>query len=250
MAEVRKRYFALVFCPNILPSTAHDAPCLVNTTIKFVGIFSLLVLKFITKKLEGRNVKNMKNRKIFIVLLAFLALLMIGVGFAAITESLNIGGSANTIDDDQLKEEYLLVQFKKDVFETSLYNIPVSATDNSITYSDTTEHSEGEIKNMQCSVDVSMTTKGSYVEYTNYIINNSEEYKVNLSTVVDLPTGMENYYKVTVTLAKNALNEKVGGTVDETLVTIRIEMIKTPTYESEADTEIIVTFTAEAKELN
>ncbi len=212
----------------------------------------------------------MKNRKYFAVLLVVLALLMIGVGFAAATETLEISGYANSPTQSVL-ESYLVVHFENATFATSSPNLPSGVeSDYNLAYSEPSSEAVGS-GNLECSVSVDMTTKGSYVVFENYIVNDSIYYKANLSSALKFKEGAElsslnkvtklddgvyllgnasdDYYKVTVTIAKPKLNEKTGDTADKTLVTIRIEMIKTPLTAEEADTTITVTFTAEAESL-
>lgn len=207
----------------------------------------------------------MKNKKYFIVLLAVLALLIVGVGYAAVTKTLSIGGQAT------LQKGTLNVHFENATFATSSSNLPSGVvSDYNLVYSEPSSEAVGS-GNLECSVSVDMTTKGSYVVFENYIVNDTPYYKANLSSALKfkenaslsslneitklddgvylLGNASDDYYKVTVTIAKPELNEKTGDTADKTLVTIRIEMIKTPLTADEADTTITVTFTAEAESL-
>ena len=105
-----------------------------------------------------------------------------------------------------------------------------------------------------------MITKGSYAEYTNNIINNSDQYAAKLTYKVETSTGetveelsngvyqIGDYYKITITLSKTDLTDISDSDSDLSKVTIRIEMIKTPIVDI-SKVSFVVTFNAEAVEL-
>ena len=103
--------------------------------------------------------------------------------------------------------------------------------------------------------------KRSYAVYTNNIINNSDQYAAkltydikslspeeNVETISDGVYQIGKYYKITITLSKTDLTDISDSDSDLSKVTIRIEMIQTPTDDLSA-VSIVVTFKAEAVEL-
>lgn len=171
----------------------------------------------------------MKKKKYLVILIIFLALLFIGVGYAAITKDLFVKGTTSTVDTNTLAEQFI-VAFENTTFSTDSYstNGAVSAA----THTNTGN-------TMTCKLQVKMMTKGSYAVYSNYIVNKSEYYAASLvcetptssQTVTKLSDGVYqvgDYYKITVTFSKTNLEDAEGTTYDKAKVTVRIDMIKTP----------------------
>lgn len=190
------------------------------------------------------------NKKVLVFVTIFVLLLGIGVGYALVTQDLNIGGGITSADNNELVKN-LKVQFENTKFTE------VSKLENG-TVSDAVHSETGSV--LSCSFAVSMMTKGSYAEYTNNIINNSDQYAAKLTYKVETSTGetveelsngvyqIGDYYKITITLSKTNLTDISDSDSDLSKVTIRIEMIKTPIVDI-SKVSFVVTFNAEAVEL-
>lgn len=190
------------------------------------------------------------NKKVLVFVTIFALLIGIGVGYALVTQDLNIDGGITSADNNALVKN-LKVQFENTKFTE------VSKLENG-TVSDAI-HTETDSV-LSCSFAVSMKTKGSYAEYTNNIINNSDQYAAKLTHTVETSTGenveelsngvyqIGDYYKITITLSKTELTDISDSDSDLSKVTIRIEMIKTPIVDI-SKVSFVVTFNAEAVEL-
>ena len=190
------------------------------------------------------------NKKVLVFVTIFALLLGIGVGYALVTQDLNIGGGITSADNNELVKN-LKVQFENTKFTE------VSKLENG-TVSNTIHTETGSV--LSCSLAVSMMTKGSYAVYTNNIINNSDQYAAKLTYAVKSSTGetveelsngvyqIGDYYKITIDLSKTDLTDISDSDSDLSKVTIRIEMIKTPIVDI-SKVSFVVTFNAEAVEL-
>ena len=190
------------------------------------------------------------NKKVLVFVTIFALLLGIGVGYALVTQDLNIDGAITSADNNELAKN-LKVQFENTKFTevSKLENGTVSDAIHTVTGSE-----------LSCSFAVSMITKGSYAEYTNNIINNSDQYAAKLTYKVESSTGenveklsdgvyqIGDYYKITIDLSKTDLTDISDSDSDLSKVTIRIEMIKTPIVDI-SKVSFVVTFNAEAVEL-
>ena len=190
------------------------------------------------------------NKKVLVFVTIFALLLGIGVGYALVTQDLNIDGAITSADNNELAKN-LKVQFENTKFTE------VSKLENGAV-SDAVHTETGSV--LSCSFAVSMITKGSYAEYTNNIINNSDQYAAKLTYKVESSTGenveklsdgvyqIGDYYKITIDLSKTDLADISDSDSDLSKVTIRIEMIKTPIVDI-SKVSFVVTFNAEAVEL-
>ena len=190
------------------------------------------------------------NKKVLVFVTIFALLLGIGVGYALVTQDLNIDGGITSADNNELVKN-LKVQFENTKF-TEVSKLENGAVSDAI-------HTETDSV-LSCSFAVSMKTKGSYAEYTNNIINNSDQYAAKLTYTVETSTGenveelsngvyqIGDYYKITITLSKTELTDISDSDSDLSKVTIRIEMIKTPIVDI-SKVSFVVTFNAEAVEL-
>lgn len=190
------------------------------------------------------------NKKVLVFVTIFALLIGIGVGYALVTQDLNIDGGITSADNNELVKN-LKVQFENTKF-TEVSKLENGAVSDAI-------HTEtGSV--LSCSFAVSMKTKGSYAEYTNNIINNSDQYAAKLTYTVETSTGenveelsngvyqIGDYYKITITLSKTELTDISDSDSDLSKVTIRIEMLKTPIVDI-SKVSFVVTFNAEAVEL-
>ena len=140
------------------------------------------------------------NKKVLVFVTIFALLIGIGVGYALVTQDLNIDGGITSADNNELVKN-LKVQFENTKF-TEVSKLENGAVSDAI-------HTETDSV-LSCSFAVSMKTKGSYAEYTNNIINNSDQYAAKLTYTVETSTGenveelsngvyqIGDYYKITI----------------------------------------------------
>ena len=197
--------------------------------------------------------KKNKEGKLFIW--GLIAVLFLGIGYAAVTGvNLIINGSATA----------------KATGEQSDFNVhfaDLTATGNYITYTETAEEDSFtqtfvDIKNvtaassssnksasitvandqLSATVDVAnMTTVGDTVTLTLPVINESDGIKADLSVSVE--NGSEEYFNVTAVPATETLNG--GGAT--TTVTVTVSVVKVPKVNDESGT-FTVTLTADPTE--
>lgn len=153
----------------------------------------------------------MKKKRTLTVVAAVLAVLMLGVGYAAVTNDVlnisNASASASPSDDN------FVVQFDQDT------NV-VLGTGVTAAYTGTTTATFSAS---------GLTAKGDKTSATYAIENLSEDLSANLSAVVGTIEGTEgakSYFKVTATVANTTLEAK--GT---TTLLVEVELLKTPVNE-------------------
>ena len=175
----------------------------------------------------------MKNKKILISLVVFVALLCLGIGYAAVSKNLVIGGTGTTnnetgdASDDVLAKNFL-VKFA-DAYTTDVTNgdgATINVTINNATKATINAY---ELTSLSKSVSATLT-----------IVNASED----LIATIDIPT-IENaseYFKVETDWSKTVLNPD-GGSKE---VTVTITLIKSPIEHQDAT--FTITFVAQASE--
>ena len=173
----------------------------------------------------------MKNKKILISLVVFVALLCLGIGYAAVSKNLVIGGTGTTnnetgdASDDALAKNFLVKfagTYTTDVTNGDGAKINVSISDTEATIN------VYELTSFKKSVSATLT-----------IVNDSED----LIATIDIPT-IENaseYFKVETDWSKTVLNP--DGSKD---VTVTITLIKSPI--THQDATFTITFVAQASE--
>lgn len=145
----------------------------------------------------------MKRRNTYVGLILLLAVLMLGIGYAAMSNiTLNIGGSASAIVEDEN-------------FKVKFTGTPeVSSSDVTATITD--DH------NATLNV-TGLSAKGDKVTAT-YTIENASE---DLSASVAVPTitnSNEDYFTVTTDMSTSQTLAAGGNTT----VTVTVELVKTP----------------------
>lgn len=147
----------------------------------------------------------MKNKKVFIGVFLVLAVLTLGIGYAAISDiTLNINGTASA--------------------KPSNDNFKVLFTDDEITVSDAAKVTATKTDDLNATITVKdLTAKGDKVTATYTMKNDSPD----LSASIALPTitnSNEEYFNVT-TDWQAAKTVASGNTVT---VTVTVELVKTP----------------------
>ena len=171
----------------------------------------------------------MKKKKTFIIVVMLLAVLLLGIGYAVISNTnLYITGTASATADSNFE-----VVFDQDTLpitssESNGENVNVEAT--------VTDE-----KNATISVS-GLTTKGDTATATYTILNNSEDLTANLSAEVTENTKPE-YFNVEYEFA-----EPTVASMGQTTVTVTVTLLKTPVTaedEQNAQSNIKLTITAE-----
>ena len=174
----------------------------------------------------------MKNKKTFVGLFVILALLCLGIGYAAVSKNLVISGTGTTnnetgdASDDVLAKNFL-VKFA-DSYTTNVTNGDGAKINVSIDSDTEATINAYELTALNKSVSATLT-----------IVNDSED----LIATIDIPT-IENaseYFKVETDWTKTVLNP--DGSKE---VTVTITLIKSPIEHQDATFKI--TFVAEASE--
>lgn len=177
------------------------------------------------------------NKNKYIILLAIVFVLIIGVGFALVSEDLTINGTATSGDEDNLSKNYdvIFVQYNS-TMKCKYLNTHGNAT------TPTTDSTETSV-----TASYNMITKGDYVEMGIDLKNLSKEYDSQLtySLIVDdvvfstyknissnsISVDIDEYYRVTI-IFESLYLKKFNGidsqTDNITEVTLKVEMIKTP----------------------
>ena len=202
-----------------------------------------------------------RNKNKYIILLAIVFVLTIGVGFALVSDNLTINGTATSGDEDALSKNYdvIFVQYETIADATMQYKY-LNTHGNAKT--PTTTSSESGVK-----ASYNMVTKGDYVEIGIDLKNKSVEYDSQLtysllvdgvifSTYKDISSNsisvdIDEYYRVTIIFESLYLEQYSGDdsqTDNVTEVTLKVEMIKTPT-ESIVNKSISVDIHTEAVEI-
>lgn len=154
----------------------------------------------------------MKQKRTYVTLLLVVALLCLGIAFAAISNiNLTIGGEAAATPSDA----NFIVKFDKDTAVTTDVGTTGATVVADYVDSDTTD--------LTATINVSgLTAEGQKVTATYTIENESIGLGANLVTSTTKNTNTE-YFKVTPTLAKTYIGES-----EKTTVTVEVEMVKTP----------------------
>lgn len=169
----------------------------------------------------------MKNRKTFIGIALIIAVLLIGIAYADITDlTLKISGSASATPST----ENFKVRFSKDDTITTNGAGTITADLDS---SDTT----GQTATLTVT---GLTAKGQKATAVYTVVNDSPDLSADLEVEVSKNTNSE-YFTVTPTLG--AENITATGDTEKTTVTVVVELIKTP-IDADVSSDIEVTLTA------
>lgn len=187
----------------------------------------------------------MRRKKYLIVLVSFVFLLFIGVGFAVVSENLSISGSTTSSDEETLSSNYdvIFVQFHTITDTTKQYKYFI--TEGNVSNSSTTSTESG------VKATYKMVTKGDSVNLGMDLENLSVEYgsKITYSILVDgvifslsgvtysnidqetITVDIDEFYRVHVNISSLDLavcNETDSQTNNIAEVSLKVEMIKTP----------------------
>lgn len=170
----------------------------------------------------------MKKQKTIFGLAILAAVLMLGIGYAAVSNiTLNIDGTATASANSDF--EVIFTENDGDI-TTDKSTVPGA------TVSATVEASDKKQANIEVS---GLTTKGEKVSATYTIANNSADLSASLTAI----TSNDNteYFKVTSSINDTPV---VVAKDDTTKITVTVELIKTP-IEADQSTNISVELTAQ-----
>lgn len=147
----------------------------------------------------------MKKRNTYVGLILLVAVLMLGIGYAAISNiTLNINGKAKaTLSDENFKVKFTGTP---EVSDADLVTAEITSDDTKATIN----------------VD-SFTKKGQTATATYTILNDSEDLSASIA-IPEITNSNEEYFSVTTDMT--TATTVVAG--DTTTVTVTVELIKTP----------------------
>ena len=174
----------------------------------------------------------MKKNKLLVVLLVIVCVLSVSVGFAVVSQNLEINGTATSGDETALGENF------KVVFNNGSYNKTAS--------NDTTGDITGTVTGTTTTATITcsgMTKKGEYAVFNVVVKNNSTEYGAKLIDFVITNTGENNeYYEITYNWDGSTIAPNGTATM-----TVKIEMLITPNTQRAAS--FTIDLVAEAVEV-
>lgn len=148
----------------------------------------------------------MKNRRIVVVAIMLAAVLCLGVGYAAVTDSIDATGTITYNQD-------LVLEWTGDVNGTDV----------------TTETTDGDT--LEFTVDTSAWTKGDVHTFTVEVTNTSTKYNATGVAVSAVTNNASSNYDVTATIDSDTINATSTATV-----TITIKVTSYPTTEDYTNT--------------
>ena len=178
----------------------------------------------------------MKNKKTLLGLVVIVALLCLSIGYAAVSQQLNINGTAQTVDDDELAKN-LNVYFNSYVDKsTSPLSAKVTTTLGSGVRTITLD-------------TAGFAKAGDKAVVAIEVKNGSTEYKVNIGAAVQSDTRFNVTYDFrTTNTATSGTSTAKGITVgNSTYLFVTVELIKAPVTQI-TDAVFTITLTATAVE--
>lgn len=180
----------------------------------------------------------MKNRRNVVIAFLLIAAMILGVGYAALSDTLTINGtatvskdSAQSVFDEDVKFTNVSAVTYPTGISTGAEAIIDTATDNT---SDTGKITinDGVLKNT-----------GDEVQVT-YTISNVGDLDASVA-VPAITNNNKTYFEVTTNWGDAAKNLTAGGTID---VTVTIKLIQTPTTDDAQTATFKIEFTATTSE--
>lgn len=159
----------------------------------------------------------MKKKNTYVGLVLLLAVLMLGIGYAAMSNiTLNIGGGAGaSVEDENFKVKFTGTP------QTSGDNITATITD---------DHN--------ATINVSLTAKGDKATATYTILNDSADLSASVA-IPSITNSNTEYFTVTTDMA----DAELLASGADTTVTVTVELIKTP-IDADQNSNISISFVA------
>lgn len=176
----------------------------------------------------------MKNKKYLSILIIFLAIVCLGVGYAAISKELQVKGSVQTADTETLLEANYNVVFNSFTEKTT------NDTTNLITASATGLDTE------TATINVSgFSIKDQYITLTLTVLNKSNYYSSTITDcVITAPDGTaydSKYFTITHSFASMTIGPEETTTMD---ITVKLNI----TPNTQRSVSFLFTINAEATE--
>lgn len=154
----------------------------------------------------------MKKQKTIFGLAILAAILMLGIGYAAVSDiTLNIGGAADALADSDF--DVIFTNEENDI-TINKTNAPQATVTADVNTNDKT----------QANISVSgLTTKGEKVEVTYTIANNSADLSASLTATTS--NSNNDYFSITSSITDTPV---VVAKDETTTVKVTVELIKTP----------------------
>ncbi len=160
----------------------------------------------------------MKKTKGSIAILIIVAILILGIGYAAMTANLEISGTASVgVDDANFKVIYTDVNIGDATVASKTVNPTVTSKIN-----------EKDATKAEISVS-GFTSINDEVTITYTIANQSEDLNATLEATPTVTNDNEEYFQVTSSVAATSLAAKTGTTTQ----TVTVRCAKTPTANTE-----------------
>ena len=178
----------------------------------------------------------MKNKKYLSILIVFLALLFISIGYAAISKELLVEGNATTKSEGNMDDEDTTSLAKNFVV---LWDRDTKVIDD--TFADTAQTEVTILDELNAKIEITELTKyNAFVTVTLKIRNDSKDLKASISLPV-VTNSEERYFSVTTDWVDTVLLP--GESKD---VTITIQLIRSPIDHTSGT--FTIKFTADAVE--
>lgn len=191
----------------------------------------------------------MKNKRTFVGLFVILALLCLGIGYAAISKTLTINGGVATGEEEDLYDNFIIYFSKVDIDTTLAEGVTVTA------------NVDASKKSLETTFSITNMNKvGSKVVLTYTVNNDSEDLYANGPTIYfndnlvnaneAIPVGevyqADPHFKITITPnISNSLH--VAGQADPKsthTITIVVEMTNSPLEKTNYDFELSLAYVA------
>ena len=187
-----------------------------------------------TKVTRAAKKRSMKDQQGLIAIIALAIVAILGVGYAAITSTLTIGGNANNVtavpDSSAFDINYTA---------NTVHSISTGGTG---TVADTTSSYPTKTVTFTAT---GMSKMNETATLTYVITNASADLGASLGTPTCSQTDTNNYFTITTSVADNALT-KAGGSKDSTTQTVTIQLVKLPVDNTVSNTvtcELVATAT-------
>ena len=178
----------------------------------------------------------MKNKRTFVGLFVILALLCLGIGYAAISKTLTINGGVSTGDETALEDNFIVYFAAVSTDTSSAKNVTVDATVNAAEKSTSTSFAISNMNIVGSKVILTYTIKNDSNDLYAFV----EKVRIGITgldgeNITEVTNGTpvklgengrgQGYFNVTMNWESFAQLDPKGGT---TTLTVTVEMINSP----------------------
>lgn len=184
----------------------------------------------------------MKNRKRVVVAFLLVAVLCLGIGYAALTDELTIGGTLNLAGNNMENQE-AAKEWDEDIYflETITKQTAVGKADNS---KYTAERNASDYDKIDVTVDKGcLSVKGDAIEFEATIKNDNTDYAAEITwdATTDITVDKDEFFNVTISGMASGTTIDVN---DSQKFKVKIELIKTPAVDITTGSTFSIKFTA------